>query len=1060
MIYQDESLKPIYAIMSHRQFIIGAGTLTLDDVMKVVQGLEEVVIDPSAATRLKKDSPPPKFFQPLPSPKPSEPPSAFVNDAQARAALFLKCVSLVNGRSKVRLQVAEFLVGLLNSKITPCLPVREHDDTTLTGMAAAFFGNGAVLHAGDVDNDPLRTLTVAGLEPPGLSESEQIVMLSGQSASAGTGALCIESARQLLLAANAVAALSAEALQADIRQLEAETIEAFSTKSAAESAAAIRGLLDGSKRVNAKKKGAGVVATLMIAPQAHGAFWDALQSASAPVKAELSSAALPADGITSPSPILACTLLSLGAAALRVAALALDRASLLVERLPATLPPPISSSDATIIPEDISTTTTSTTTTANDASSVTSTSAILPRRQQEKGGIDAVKTSLAGVIRTSKYAAEEAETEVIRLGQIVASALIFMPSMAVAKSAYDAVLALQHALAAEAVVAVVSLGIQDQSQQQTMPRPVATPEGNTVAANGGKEGEGGDASEKQGNSKRKDKKNGGGGGDSAALGKGTAVLRSQLESSLDSLGHCLQSLSLTELDPAAAGSAHAEIRSAAIHVEAMLNPMLPALKSNLAVLSSILEANAARRKPKVPKGCRDFYPDQMAIREVVFNTITSVFKRHGAVSIDTPVFELRETLTGKYGEDSKLIYDLADQGGEALSLRYDLTVPFARYVALHGIATMKRYHIAKVYRRDQPQMTRGRFREFFQCDFDIAGAFPTMVPDSEVISVLVEILEGLKLGGDLEIKLNHRKLLDAMLEVAGVPPQKFRSICSAIDKLDKEQWEMVRYEMVDEKGLDPAAADIIGQFVVLRGEPRQLLNKLTAPDHPLQQHPGGAEALAELGVLFDYLEVMGDAIKPVVFDLSLARGLDYYTGVIYEAVLKGAGVGSIAAGGRYDGLVGLFAGKEVPCVGVSIGVERVFSIMEGQWRKHAEEKGGTIRETETEVLVASIGSGMQQKRMSLASQLWAAGIKAEFGYKPNPKMADQLGYALKGGIPFMILFGEDELAKGVVKIKDLDAEREEEVREEVLVEEVRRRLEEKLVKEGPRRIVTQQKQGI
>jgi len=1036
--------------MSHRQFIIGAGTLTLDDVMKVVQGLEEVAIDPSAATRLKKDSPPPKSFHPLPSPKPSEPPSAFVDDAQARAAIFLKCVSLVNGRSKVRLPVAEFLVGLLNSKITPCLPIREHDVTTLTGMAAVFFGNGAVLHAGDIDNDPLRTLTVAGLEPPGLSESEQTVILSGQSASAGTGALCIESARQLLDAANAIAALSAEALQADIRQLEAETIEAFSTKSASESAASIRGLLDGSKRVNAKKKGAGVVPTLMIAPQAHGAFGDALQSASAPVKAELSSAALTADIIAAPSPALACTLLSLGAAALRVAALALDRASLLVDRLPATLPP--SSSDAMIIPDDVSTISTTTTTTAgDDASSVISTSAILPR--QPEGGVDAVKTSLAGVIRTSKYAAEEAEAEVVRLGQVVASALIDMPSMAVAKSAYDAVVALQHALAAEALVAVVSLGMQDKLQQHMIQRPVAN-RGNDKAANGG--GDDNDrAGKKQGTSKKKDKKNGG--GDSAALGKGTAVLRTQLESSLASLEHCLQSLSLTEPDPAAAGSAHAEIRSAAIHVEAMLNPMLPTLKSNLAALSSILEANAARRKPKVPKGCRDFYPDQMAIREVVFNTITSVFKRHGAVSIDTPVFELRETLTGKYGEDSKLIYDLADQGGEALSLRYDLTVPFARYVALHGIATMKRYHIAKVYRRDQPQMTRGRFREFFQCDFDIAGAFPTMVPDSEVISVLVEILEGLNLGGQLEIKLNHRKLLDAMLEVAGVPPQKFRPICSAIDKLDKEPWEVVRSEMVDEKGLDPAAADIIGQFVVLRGEPRQLLNKLSAPDHPLQRHPGGAEALAELGLLFDYLEVMGGAIEPVVFDLSLARGLDYYTGVIYEAVLKGAGVGSIAAGGRYDGLVGLFAGKEVPCVGVSIGVERVFSIMEGHWRKHAEEKGGTIRETETEVLVASIGSGMQQKRMSLASKLWAAGIKAEFGYKPNPKMADQLGYALKGGIPFMLLFGEDELAKGVVKIKDLDAEREEEVREEVLVEEVKRRLGEKMLKEGPRRIVAQQK---
>ncbi|EFN53142.1 hypothetical protein CHLNCDRAFT_36479 [Chlorella variabilis] len=422
-------------------------------------------------------------------------------------------------------------------------------------------------------------------------------------------------------------------------------------------------------------------------------------------------------------------------------------------------------------------------------------------------------------------------------------------------------------------------------------------------------------------------------------------------------------------------------------------------------------------------------PDQMAIREVAFGKITGVFKRHGAVSIDTPVFELsRETLMGKYGEDSKLIYDLADQGGEILSLRYDLTVPFARFVALHGVGNIKRYHIAKVYRRDQPQMARGRFREFFQCDFDIAGSYPSMVPDAEVLKVLVEILDDLQLG-EYEIKLNHRLLLDSMLDIAGVPPQKFRPICSAIDKLDKEPWEVVRAEMVEEKGLPGHVADRIGEFVVLRGQPLELLEKLTEAAHPLAQHPDSAVALEELRTMFGFLQSMG-ALGPIVFDLSLARGLDYYTGVIYEAVLKGGNVGSIAAGGRYDKLVGMFSGKDVPAVGVSIGIERVFAIMEAQLRLQAEQQaGGTIRETETEALVASIGGGMQPRRMRICSELWASGIKAEFGYKANPKMPDQLGYALKQGIPYMVLFGESEVEAGVVKIKDLDAGTEEVVAE-------------------------------
>jgi histidyl-tRNA synthetase len=202
-------------------------------------------------------------------------------------------------------------------------------------------------------------------------------------------------------------------------------------------------------------------------------------------------------------------------------------------------------------------------------------------------------------------------------------------------------------------------------------------------------------------------------------------------------------------------------------------------------VSALISAkNEERRKPKLPKGTRDFTPHQMALRKKAFQIITDVFLKHGAVEIDTPVFELKETLTGKYGEDSKLIYDLQDQGGELLSLRYDLTVPFARYLALKNISNIKRYHIAKVYRRDNPALSKGRFREFYQCDFDIAGTYDVMLPDAEVIKVLDEILTNLGLG-NFVIKVNNRKLLDAMVELSGAPKQKFKQICSSIDKLDK-----------------------------------------------------------------------------------------------------------------------------------------------------------------------------------------------------------------------------------------------------------------------------------
>ncbi|XP_073966004.1 histidine--tRNA ligase isoform X1 [Choristoneura fumiferana] len=460
----------------------------------------------------------------------------------------------------------------------------------------------------------------------------------------------------------------------------------------------------------------------------------------------------------------------------------------------------------------------------------------------------------------------------------------------------------------------------------------------------------------------------------------------------------------------------------------------------LALKSQLTPEDAAPQKftLKTPKGTRDYNPQQMTIRNDVLEKIITVFKRHGAECIDTPVFELKEVLTGKYGEDSKLIYDLKDQGGEILSLRYDLTVPLARYLAMSKINTLKRYHIAKVYRRDNPAMTRGRYREFYQCDFDIAGQYDLMVPDAECLKVVSEILDALKIG-DYVLKVNHRRLLDGMFEACGVPADNFRATCSTVDKLDKSPWEEVRTEMINEKGVSPEAADRIGEYVRLNGG-TELAEKLLK-DEKLSKTKAAVEGLEGIKLLLHYCELLGIKDK-ILFDLSLARGLDYYTGVIYEAVLtqpikvgnEEQTVGSIAGGGRYDNLVGMFdsKNKQVPCVGVSIGVERIFSVMEA--RVAAGDM--RVRTSDVEVYVASAQKNFLDERMKICAELWNAGIKTEQSYKKNPKMLNQLQHCEETGIPLAVVLGDSELKRGVVKIRNIASREENEIPREKLVEEL------------------------
>merc|ERR1711939_576102 len=470
-----------------------------------------------------------------------------------------------------------------------------------------------------------------------------------------------------------------------------------------------------------------------------------------------------------------------------------------------------------------------------------------------------------------------------------------------------------------------------------------------------------------------------------------------------------------------------------------LKAQLQAQQGSALAKESSSKSKKGKLALKTPKGTKDWHPADMMVRNEIFRKITRVFELHGGVTIDTPVFELREILAGKYGEDSKLIYDLQDQGGEICSLRYDLTVPFARFLAMNGkqYPNIKRYHIAKVYRRDQPAMTKGRMREFYQCDFDIAGTYDPMLPDAEVIRITTEVFEGLGWKGDYTIKLNHRKILDGIFEVCGVPTDKIRTISSAVDKLDKLPWAEVRKEMTEEKGLQPDIADKIGEYVVLKGQ-KDLLARLKA-DEKLAANESMKAGIADMELLFEYLEAFR-ALDNVSFDLSLARGLDYYTGLIYEVITEGSsgsvplaststataappksskkpskagadadedrssdpsvGVGSVAAGGRYDKLVGMFSGKnQIPCVGISFGVDRIFSITKA--RMAAEKNAVQVRNNEVDVYVMAFGgkgfTGLLKERMDICSRLWEAGIKAEILYKVK-EMGLREGHPEKEGI--------------------------------------------------------------
>lgn len=401
-------------------------------------------------------------------------------------------------------------------------------------------------------------------------------------------------------------------------------------------------------------------------------------------------------------------------------------------------------------------------------------------------------------------------------------------------------------------------------------------------------------------------------------------------------------------------------------------------------------------KVHLAKGMRDLLPHQMIHRQRVISTIQEVFTRYGFEPLETPAMERIETLMGKYGEEGdKLVFKVLKRGaGEELgqvdqALRYDLTVPLARVVAMNPqlVLPFKRSHIAPVWRADRPQ--RGRFREFYQCDVDTVGA-PVGLADAECLAVFHDCMKALGFT-QFRLRLNHRQLLRLMAAAIGAGDREIEVI-TAIDKLDKVGRDGVDKEL---SGRGYGAEQIAALWSYLDGAPI----------------PGGEAAEAELDLVESLALGMGVARENLARDRTLARGLDYYTGPVFEAELLGAAMGSVGGGGRYDGLIGMFSGRDIPAVGVSLGLERLFVVM---------EETGMLppATTSTKVWVTTFDDALVPASVAALRAFRQAGVPAEISLVDG-KLGKQLKAADKRGVPWAVVIGPDEAASGSVQLKDL-----------------------------------------
>lgn len=411
--------------------------------------------------------------------------------------------------------------------------------------------------------------------------------------------------------------------------------------------------------------------------------------------------------------------------------------------------------------------------------------------------------------------------------------------------------------------------------------------------------------------------------------------------------------------------------------------------------------------PRVFKGARDFLPEQMLHRERITEVMRTVFRKYGFAPLETPAIEYLDVLTGKYGEDAdRLIYRLDYKTGtkDAAALHYDLTVPFSRVVAMHPDLPLpfKRYQIQPVWRADRPQPHQGRFREFYQCDIDAVGS-TSMLIDAEMVAITYEILKTLGFNNFL-IKINNRKILNGITQYAGLPSNMTQEICRSIDKLDKLPWSEVEKELM-EKAVPHTAID---KLEALLSQQLTLDNLSSA----LLDIPVAQEGIAETKALFSYLELLKVDAKYYSFDLSLARGLDYYTGPIFETkLIDQPHMGSLTGGGRYDGLIGMLCGRDMPAVGTTLGLDRIFTAM---------EQLGMLEEikTSTKVLIVQFSADALSHCIRLAADLRSVGVATEI-YPEATKLKKQFTYADKKGIPYIAILGESEIEGGTISLKDL-----------------------------------------
>ncbi|HVL24460.1 MAG TPA: histidine--tRNA ligase [Thermomicrobiales bacterium] len=433
---------------------------------------------------------------------------------------------------------------------------------------------------------------------------------------------------------------------------------------------------------------------------------------------------------------------------------------------------------------------------------------------------------------------------------------------------------------------------------------------------------------------------------------------------------------------------------------------------------------AAPRKPQVLKGFRDYLPQHMLLRQQVLGIIRDVFERHGFEPLDTPALEYMEILTGKAGENEKLMYHFLDAGEREVGLRYDLTVPLARVVAMHQnefVLPFKRYHMAPVWRAEKPQ--RGRFREFWQCDADIVGT-PSALADAEAISVLSDALHALGLGRAV-VSINHRKLLEALAEMAGVPHEQAPMVYRSIDKLDKIGRDGVLADLT-RNGVTEDAANEVLDIVTTKGTSDELL---AFAHERLQVFPAGVKAVDELASLVGCIEELGVPKGAYKIDLALARGIDYYTGPVYEATVEEPKVGSVAGGGRYDGLVGMFSGRDIPATGISLGIDRLLEVIQ-------EFDLLPTPRSVADVLMVFIPDTLADSA-AIARELRSHGVRVDQSVVTNKGIGDQLKYADRRGIPFAIIAGPDELARDEVSVKNLRTGEQRHIGRAVLVQELK-----------------------